>query len=72
MPKKGRSRCVGWTEGYPGGMDEETKKKLTIIGAVSVAIIVLYFLISPYQNCMCGGNEQDHSRSSFCSRNTAW
>ena len=43
-------------------------RPLVLIGVVFIAIAALYFLVSPYQNCL-----RDSDRSSaVCTRFTAW
>jgi len=44
------------------------KNKLFLIIAIVVAIIVVYFVVSPYQNCMRGGVVI----SQLCTYQTAW
>jgi len=46
-----------------------SKHPLTIVGAVFVAAVILYFLISPYQNCV---REFGSDGRNYCFKNTAW
>jgi len=43
------------------------KNFLVRVGVVFISILILYFIISPYQNCMW---ERDNSF--FCTKNTNW
>jgi hypothetical protein len=45
-------------------------KTILVTGLV---VVVVYFIISPYQNCMRdGGGRYQSERSVFCARFTAW
>ena len=33
-------------------MDNDTKQKLIVIAAVLAAILIFYYIASPYQNCL--------------------
>ena len=33
-------------------MDQDLKNKLIVIVSITISIVALYFLISPYQNCV--------------------
>ena len=35
-------------------MDKELINKLILVGSVAGAILILYFIMSPYQNCIRG------------------
>lgn len=59
-------------------MDDELKKKLIVIAAIFVAVIGIYYLTSPYQNCMRSTDaknsfKEDPSRLAlFCTKFTRW
>ena len=47
--------------------------KLKIILIISGVILVLYFIMSPYQNCMRGGGDDGLiSKKDVCLRYTSW
>jgi hypothetical protein len=33
-------------------MNEDLKKNLILLGAIFVAVVLLYYIMSPYQHCM--------------------
>ena len=61
-----------------GVMDSQFKNKLMSIGAVLTALVVLYFIVSPYQNCMRDSPDRLRvdgvifSKVAFCVSETAW
>jgi hypothetical protein len=52
-------------------MDEQTKKKLIIIGAVLIAGLAFYFIASPYQNCIRGYGGGSYAAVK-CTESTSW
>jgi len=43
------------------------KNPLVLIIVIVVAIIAVYYVVSPYQNCI-----RDGHRSAWCTHSTAW
>lgn len=48
-------------------MDEQEKKLAIKVGVGVVILVVLYYLISPYQNCTREGQT-----NSWCTRHSSW
>ena len=43
------------------------------VGVIFITILVLYFVISPYQNCMKDSmGKSDNGHKSFCVDRTSW
>ena len=63
-------------------MDKDLINKLIIVGSVAGAILILYFIMSPYQNCMrteklikdsyYGTYWNDDEKESVCNSRTPW
>jgi|ETNmetMinimDraft_35_1059890.scaffolds.fasta_scaffold163074_2 hypothetical protein len=62
-------------------MDKELINKLILVGSVAGAILVMYFIMSPYQNCMKTNVVQaynsnlllsDDKKATWCITNTSW
>ena len=53
---------------------EEIKNFLIKLGTVSVVVVVLYFIFSPYQNCVrtSYGPERDEYHRQECIKRTDW
>lgn len=48
-------------------MDNGFKNKLIIIGVIAALIMIGYYIMSPYQNCVRGG-----LASAYCAQHTNW
>ena len=50
-----------------------TRHPLFIVAVAIVAVIGLYYLMSPYQNCLRGFHiDTKLVRQAFCTTNTSW
>ena len=47
----------------------DPKHLLAAVAVVAVVIVGLYYVISPYQNCMRGMKSNQHG---WCMHNTSW
>ncbi|MBI5006687.1 MAG: hypothetical protein HZB95_06120 [Nitrosomonadales bacterium] len=50
-------------------MDDDTKKKLILVGVVAVAILAIYYVVSPYQNCV---RSKGNGFAGWCTMHTGW
>jgi Ni/Fe-hydrogenase subunit HybB-like protein len=55
----------------------DLKHPLFIVVAVFLGLVILYFIASPYQNCVREGKrmqaaEGRHWKAGFCEKNTSW
>lgn len=48
-------------------MDNEFVKKLILIGVVAAVVVALYYIMSPYQNCVRSGYSEWQ-----CTKMTSW
>lgn len=57
-----------------GTMNNDFQKKLVLIAVVAGVILALYYLMSPYQNCVRGLSvDADYQRVvGVCLQNTDW
>jgi hypothetical protein len=55
-------------------MNEDLKKKLILLLAIFVAIVLLYYIMSPYQHCMrmMDAREASFGERFACFRETGW
>ena len=65
-------------------MNKDLINKLIVVASVTIAIAVLYYLISPYQNCMKSlkdkeititsehGFKHQKDKAEYCRENTDW
>jgi hypothetical protein len=53
-------------------MDENFKKKLILIAVISGVILVLYYIMSPYQNCIREFKRTGSTHYVWCSAKTSW
>jgi len=48
-------------------MDQKLKTNLILVGVIFILVIIGYYTMSPYQNCM-----RKEDNGFFCSKNTDW
>ena len=54
-------------------MDEKTKQFAIILAMVTVVVIALYYIFSPYQNCARGdGWFSEWHYDGYCITKTSW
>ena len=66
----------GKEKGIKSGNKEELRSKILLVGLVFVAILALYYIMSPYQNCVALERGVTHtterSQTRFCFQETSW
>ncbi len=48
-------------------MDKETVKMIKKVGIILIALIILYYFVSPYKNCV-----RDNLPPNYCAAKSAW
>jgi hypothetical protein len=53
-------------------MDENFKKTLISLSLIVGVVLVLYYIMSPYQNCVREFDRLGRTNTLWCSANTRW